>query len=86
MFEGLNWNNVFIAGGSILGKRTNIEISLTLFFTANVVADADVRNSFKSSDIDIFLCGLKSDQEANEKVEFLLKLGSYFGSYGISTI
>lgn len=38
------------------------------FFLANLISDAGVRESFKGSDIDIFVYGIKTDEEANEKV------------------
>ena len=54
MFKGMNWSNVFAAGGSVLACLSN----------------PSMENSFKGSDIDLFIYGFNTDEEANEKVRF----------------
>eukprot|EP01114_Cavostelium_apophysatum_P011331 TRINITY_DN2554_c0_g1_i1.p1 TRINITY_DN2554_c0_g1~~TRINITY_DN2554_c0_g1_i1.p1 ORF type:complete len:745 (+),score=183.66 TRINITY_DN2554_c0_g1_i1:494-2728(+) len=56
IFEGLDWSNIFVAGGSILG---------------NLMADSSGRQSFKGSDIDIFIYGITNDRDANEKLKHI---------------
>lgn len=50
ILNGLDWTNVFCAGGAVL---------------ANLVAD---NSSYNSSDIDLFLYGVESDEVANAKL------------------
>lgn len=52
MFEGLDWNNVFAAGGSVVG-------------CLNSSAGGS------GSDIDLFIWGLDSDEEANAKLRHI---------------
>ncbi|KAN0038975.1 hypothetical protein ACTA71_001169 [Dictyostelium dimigraforme] len=54
IFEGFNWDNVFIAGGSILG--------------CSLEGGIQGNEGFKNSDIDIFLYGLSED-DANRKLD-----------------
>lgn len=41
LFQGLNWNNVFAAGGAVL---------------ACILKDPQAQQSFQNSDIDLFIC------------------------------
>lgn len=53
IFNGMDWTNVFCAGGAVL---------------ANLTAD---NSGYKTSDIDLFLYGLDSDEAANAKLREL---------------
>ena len=61
-FSGLNWNNIFIAGGSILSCLSN-EFSSSI----------EQGNPFHSSDIDLFIYGL-SPFEANQKLNHIYNI------------
>eukprot|EP00727_Mastigamoeba_balamuthi_P011317 m51a1_g6808 hypothetical protein (783) ;mRNA; r:256090-258827 len=54
VLDGLNWDNVFAAGGSVLA-----------------CASADNAGGFRSSDIDLFVCGLTSESDANDKLRHI---------------
>jgi hypothetical protein len=80
MFDGLDWSNVFVAGGAILGielvKRLSSSNSSTVLmrttldlYTACITEIGE--SNFKGSDIDIFLYGLKSNEEANAKLRHI---------------
>ena len=56
-FNGMDWSNVFVAGGSVLSALTQD--------LGQQSATGD--SGFRTSDIDLFLYGL-SEEEANEKV------------------
>eukprot|EP00339_Tiarina_fusa_P029651 CAMPEP_0117004946 /NCGR_PEP_ID=MMETSP0472-20121206/5747_1 /TAXON_ID=693140 ORGANISM="Tiarina fusus, Strain LIS" /NCGR_SAMPLE_ID=MMETSP0472 /ASSEMBLY_ACC=CAM_ASM_000603 /LENGTH=1154 /DNA_ID=CAMNT_0004706065 /DNA_START=652 /DNA_END=4116 /DNA_ORIENTATION=- len=58
-FQGLNWENLFVAGGAVLS-------CLQPDFSTSV----ELGNPFHSSDIDIFVYGL-SQFEANEKLRHI---------------
>ena len=51
-FEGMCWDGVFAAGGAPLSC---------------VIPHEEVTRSFESSDIDLFIYGCKTDEEANQK-------------------
>eukprot|EP01128_Nolandella_sp_AFSM9_P004727 TRINITY_DN2170_c0_g2_i1.p1 TRINITY_DN2170_c0_g2~~TRINITY_DN2170_c0_g2_i1.p1 ORF type:complete len:809 (-),score=217.66 TRINITY_DN2170_c0_g2_i1:6-2393(-) len=50
VFKGLDWTNVFVAGGAVLGAATSDD------------------TGYRSSDIDMFLYGIRDEKEANEKL------------------
>ena|SRR3990167_2074033 len=56
MFKGMDWNNVFAAGGAVLA----------------CLSSADSTNSYASSDIDLFIYGIFDDETANIKVTIAL--------------
>eukprot|EP01130_Rhizamoeba_saxonica_P010233 TRINITY_DN418_c1_g1_i3.p1 TRINITY_DN418_c1_g1~~TRINITY_DN418_c1_g1_i3.p1 ORF type:complete len:752 (-),score=143.16 TRINITY_DN418_c1_g1_i3:80-2311(-) len=56
-FDGLDWNNVFVAGGSVLKCVQN--------------DSNENQNATSNSDIDLFLYGLESDYEANKKAKHI---------------
>ena len=58
-FKGLNWNNIFVAGGSVLSCLQND-------FSTSI----EQGNPFNSSDIDLFIYGL-SPFQANEKLKHI---------------
>lgn len=62
ILKGLNWNNLLVVGGSILGSiRYSNEKGI------------DLRETFRRSpDIDIYIYGL-SPEDANKKVTFNFK-------------
>ncbi|KAL6076304.1 Ankyrin [Balamuthia mandrillaris] len=55
MFKGLDWNNVFVAGGAVLANLINPDHTGTL--------------GYQSSDIDIFLYGIDDQYRANQKLK-----------------
>lgn len=59
LLEGLNWSNVFIAGGLILGSLLSV--------------DAKQREAFAHSDIDVYIYGLNAVQ-SNEKIAEIYKV------------
>ncbi|KAJ7159751.1 hypothetical protein C8R46DRAFT_1194970 [Mycena filopes] len=60
LLKGLDWNNVFIAGGIILGTLLAVE------------TQPDIPAQWAASDIDIYLYGL-GPEAANAKLEHLFK-------------
>src|SRR3990167_964216 len=63
--DALKWDNVFVAGGSVLG---------CLLPTGNAVSKKERRvyyhqNAYKSSDIDIFIYGLSAEQGNRKLIE-----------------
>ncbi|KAJ6572087.1 hypothetical protein B0H19DRAFT_1372979 [Mycena capillaripes] len=61
LLKNLNWNNVFVAGGFVLGSLLSVD-------TLDGQPHKDPR--WNSSDIDVYIHGL-SPREANEKVKHL---------------
>ena len=61
ILTGLDWNNVFVAGG----------IALTTLMHSNAQRDND--KSIRDPDIDVYLYGLNAEQ-ANDKVEHIYKV------------
>lgn len=64
----LNWNNVFAAGGSVLaclqpivGEKNNENNQARRNYYHNI--------AYQSSDIDLFIYGLNTQEEANKKLE-----------------
>ena len=56
MFEGMDWSNVFCAGGAVL---------------ACLVPQQQQGGVFRGSDIDLWIYGLTEDEQANEKVKHI---------------
>lgn len=54
-FQNFDWTNVFIAGGSILACLMGFK--------------TDQDDAFKNSDVDLFLVGINSQEEANQKLK-----------------
>ncbi|KAK6538820.1 hypothetical protein TWF694_010385 [Orbilia ellipsospora] len=57
--EGLDWNNIFVAGGMAL--------------SALLCVDKSMDDEYKSNDIDMYIYGL-SPEEANEKIKHIAKI------------
>eukprot|EP01059_Diplonema_ambulator_P025062 TRINITY_DN42042_c0_g1_i1.p1 TRINITY_DN42042_c0_g1~~TRINITY_DN42042_c0_g1_i1.p1 ORF type:complete len:1754 (+),score=585.15 TRINITY_DN42042_c0_g1_i1:52-5313(+) len=57
-FKGLNWNNLFLAGGGVLG--------------AMMPSDAGNGSAFRGSDLDLFMYGISTDEEALAKVKHII--------------
>ncbi|KAJ7578019.1 hypothetical protein C8J56DRAFT_364210 [Mycena floridula] len=69
VLQGLNWSNIFIAGGTALGSLLTPEIPATLDNSAGVNKEAE----WLSSDIDMYVYGLGPEQ-ANEKVKHIAEV------------
>ncbi len=64
LLDGLDWNNVFVAGGLVLGT----------FLTPQVPNEGvHHRNEWQSSDIDMYVYGL-SVQAANDKIKHIAEV------------
>ncbi|KAJ7034702.1 hypothetical protein C8F04DRAFT_1100699 [Mycena alexandri] len=63
LLKNLNWNNILVAGGIVLGTLLSVDLP-------DGQPHTDPR--WKSSDIDIYIYGLSAD-EANQKVEHIFK-------------
>lgn len=59
LLKGLNWSNVFVAGGLVLGALLSI--------------DAEKQTAYKHSDIDVYIYGLNA-LEANKKLDEIYKV------------
>jgi hypothetical protein len=57
LLAGMNWSNVFLAGGAVLGSLSN-----------------DQKEFYQKSDIDLFIYGLNTDDEANKKLKEIYNL------------
>jgi hypothetical protein len=64
LLEGLDWNNVFVAGGVVLASLLCVE---------NAKSDTGKAESYKNSDIDIYIYGL-SLPDANKKIEHIFEV------------
>lgn len=59
LLKGLNWSNVFVAGGLVLGSLLSV--------------DTEQREAFAHSDIDVYIYGLDAPK-ANEKIAEIYKV------------
>jgi ankyrin repeat protein len=57
-FKGMNWDNVFVAGGCVLASMLRPDVQ---------------GNGYKSSDVDMFFYGLNESQ-ANQKLKYIYEL------------
>lgn len=78
-FRFMNWDNVFVAGGSVLAALLPLpgehgKSKIPAIWCNNLISDNQTRRNYyhklayKNSDIDIFLYGLNEEQ-ANEKLK-----------------
>ena len=56
--DGLDWDNVFLAGGCVLG--------------AMLPSDAGCGDAFRGADIDLFMYGIDTDEEARTKLRHII--------------
>ncbi|KAL0578903.1 hypothetical protein V5O48_003094 [Marasmius crinis-equi] len=63
VLQGLDWSNVFAAGGSVLGALITPEVG---------AEEIHEKKQWLSSDIDLYVCGL-TIHEANKKVEYITR-------------
>ena len=61
VFHGMDWSNVYAAGGAVLA----------------CLANPSMDDTFKGSDIDLFIHGIYDDETANNKVRHSSKWGHY---------
>ena len=63
--EGLNWSNVFVAGGSVLASISQTDCGSSKHELRNYFHR---KEKYSASDIDLFIYGLNPEQ-ATEKVK-----------------
>jgi hypothetical protein len=66
LFSGLDWTNVFVAGGVVLGSLLTPDIPTS----HNDFEHVNRPEEWKSSDIDMYIYGLGPD-EANQKMKHI---------------
>ncbi|KIY61451.1 hypothetical protein CYLTODRAFT_495250 [Cylindrobasidium torrendii FP15055 ss-10] len=73
VLKGLDWDNVFVAGGLVLG---------TLLTPQGVMENGDVHapDEWQASDIDLYIYGLPLD-EANKKLEEIARTVTLYSSW-----
>ncbi|KAJ3816571.1 hypothetical protein F5880DRAFT_1619170, partial [Lentinula raphanica] len=70
ILEGLNWDNVFVAGGMVLGTLVSPDITGSTGLSDLDLNDLSKPEEWESSDIDLYIYGLGSE-DANLKIRHI---------------
>jgi hypothetical protein len=74
IFDGFNWNNVMIAGGSVLSCLINQVVVSPRKRRRRMFRDEkDIKDIFYGTDIDIFIYGIDNEEEANAKIASIVE-------------
>ncbi|KAE9405412.1 hypothetical protein BT96DRAFT_972558 [Gymnopus androsaceus JB14] len=73
LLAGLDWNNVFVAGGLVLGALLTPDIPSSATLPATERSHLNQPSEWISSDIDVYIYGLDV-QEANTKIEHIAQV------------
>ncbi|KAJ3752869.1 hypothetical protein EV360DRAFT_88328 [Lentinula raphanica] len=73
LLAGLDWNNVFIAGGLVLGALLTPDVPPTVTHGASERASLEQPSEWISSDIDLYIYGLDVEA-ANQKIKHIIEV------------